>query len=407
METGNPSLSIFYQHDPWRSSIGGIQTIINNFIKYSPDDFDVKLIGGKASPESTIGVWRKDKFQGKPLNFLPIVDIQNDDVRGLIPTTLKYAAALTRYRHFIKSDFMHFHRLEPSLITNGWPGEKTLFVHNDIHQQMYGDDEANSILWRKFPKAYFWLEGRLIQKFDYIFSCNTESAKFYKKQYPQLSGRIRFVMNTVDTEVFSYSDLDHREQERTTLAKKLGTHIDTKFIFFAGRLHPQKDPLLLVRAMADLSVPQTHLLIAGVGELEEQVRVESRRLGLAQKITFLGKLKSSEMASTHRAASVFALTSAYEGLPLVALEALACGTPVVTTNCGETPRILQFNSGVVCSSRDPSAVAQALSHVLLQQEHFPSEACAETAQPYGAQTVIKGIYNDMRSRWQAQSMTSR
>jgi glycosyltransferase involved in cell wall biosynthesis len=54
----------------------------------------------------------------------------------------------------------------------------------------------------------------------------------------------------------------------------------------------------------------------------------------------LGSVRQAELAELHRICNAFVLTSAYEGLPLVALEALACGTPVVTTRCGETPNLL-------------------------------------------------------------------
>lgn len=106
---------------------------------------------------------------------------------------------------------------------------------------------------------------------------------------------------------------------------------DTKFILFAGRLHPQKELLLLVRAIAALGDLNLHLLIAGDGELATQVRAEIEQLGLSKRVTMLGAVVQDELAKLHQVASVFVLSSAYEGLPLVVLEALACGTPVVTT----------------------------------------------------------------------------
>ena len=45
----NPSLTIFYQFNPWNSTIGGIQTVIRSFIKYAPDDFDLQLVGTGAA----------------------------------------------------------------------------------------------------------------------------------------------------------------------------------------------------------------------------------------------------------------------------------------------------------------------------------------------------------------------
>lgn len=397
-----PTLSIFYQYDPWNSSIGGIQTIINNFIKYSPEDFEVKIVGSDATGNREIGSWSRENFLGRDIGFLPIIATGNDDRRKLVPTTLSYTAALIRYGSKIKSDFFHFHRIEPSFSMWRKAGEKTLFIHNDVHQQLFGNDQADSIMWRKFPSIYLGLEGNLIKKIDRILCCNSKSVDFYKSRYPKLADRVEFVTNSVDTETFYFSNIEHKNIERTKLAQKIGIDENARFIFFAGRLHPQKDPLLLIQAMALVDFPLAHLLIAGTGELEEKVREEVNNLGLGSRVTFLGKLNTAEMASVHRAASTFVLTSVYEGLPLVALESLSCGTPVVTTNCGETPRFLTTNTGVICKDRSPESVAESIQYVVTHNSDFPSEACANSATPYSAKTIIDIIYKDMRQRWKDQ-----
>ncbi|MBE9137700.1 glycosyltransferase [Nodosilinea sp. LEGE 07088] len=396
MASEKPSLLIFYQYDPWHSSIGGIQTVINNFIKYSPKDFDIGVVGGLSSGGYSLGHWYERSFQGKTIRFLPIIDLGDDNVRGFIPTTLKYTLALAKARKLLNADFMHFHRLEPSLAVSGVSARKTLFVHNDIHQQMYGADQAHAILWRSLPQVYFWLEESLIRRFDDVLSCNTDSLTFYKARYPNLSERLRLVKNTVDTDVFSFSDTADKNADRLKLIQELGLASETQFIFFAGRFHPQKDPLLLVRALSQLQMASAHLLLAGAGELEADIKAEVKRLGLGRQVTFLGRLSPPQMAAVHRAASVFALTSIYEGLPMVALEALSCGTPVMTTNCGETPHLLTSGSGVVATQRDPHTVSESLRVILEHPTDFPAEACSKAAKPYHANVVIEEIYNTMR-----------
>ncbi|NEP55402.1 MAG: glycosyltransferase, partial [Moorea sp. SIO3C2] len=142
-----------------------------------------------------------------------------------------------------------------------------------------------------------------------------------------------------------------------------------------------------------------HLLIAGDGELAPAMREEIEALGLSEKISMLGALSQQELADLHRVSSAFVLSSAYEGLPLVVLEALACGTPVVTTRAGETPRLLGENSGVVCEERSPQSLADAMTSVLNQPERYSSAACVENAAPYSAQNVIHQIYGEMLKRW--------
>jgi glycosyltransferase involved in cell wall biosynthesis len=335
---------------------------------------------------------------------MPLFNLQNDNVRSLVPTTLKYTAALLG--HSLASDFMHFHRLEPTLATLHWLGDKTLFIHNDIQQQMQSKENANAILWRQFPQAYFLLEGLLVKQFNQIVACNSESVKLYQQRYPTISERVAFIKNTVDNQIFYLLSLEKQQEKKAAFTRRLKLSKDTQFILFAGRLHPQKDPILLVRAISALADLNVHLLIAGDGELASEVRFEIERLGLSKRVSMFGPVIQTELAELHQIASVFVLSSAYEGLPLVVLEALACGTPVVTTKCGETPKLLPTDCGVVCGERTPYAIADALRKVLLFPENYPIESCVRATQSYSAQSVISEIYSDMLHRWEKQISSS-
>jgi glycosyltransferase involved in cell wall biosynthesis len=397
-----PILTIFYQFNPWNSTIGGIQTVIRSFIKYAPSEFEVRLVG-TGEPHSPTGAWQEAEFAGRSIQFMPLIALQDDNVRSLIPTTIKYTAALLG-RCFV-SDFMHFHRLEPSIAALNWSGDKTLFIHNDIQKQMNAATGKNAILWQRFPVAYFALERLLIKHFTQIYSCNTESAKLYQQRYPTLADRVTFLKNTVDNEIFYPLAPKEWEEKRRALAKRLGLAEDTRFVLFAGRLHPQKDPILLVRAIAALNEPSVHLLIAGAGELAPEVRSEIDRLGLSERVTMLGAVVPEELAELHRISNAFVLSSAYEGLPVVVLEALACGTPVVTTRAGETPNLLSADSGIVCEERTPVALAEALRKVLLHPDDYPVQSCVRAAQPYGARAVVSDVYSQMLYRWQQRSLS--
>jgi glycosyltransferase involved in cell wall biosynthesis len=399
-----PVLTIFYQFNPWDTTIGGIQTVISLFIKYAPNEFEVRLVGTGNDPTQAVGNWQEAEFAGKAIRFLPLFTLQNDNIRSRIPTTLKYTAALLG--RCFASDFMHFHRLEPTLAALPWSGDKTLFIHNDIYKQMKLEGNQNAILWRRFPAAYFAMEGLLVQQFSQILSCNTESVKLYQERYPAIADRVAYIRNIVDNEIFYPLALEEREAGRCQLAKRLGLEEETRFVLFAGRLHPQKDPILLVRSIAALNELNIHLLIAGAGELEGEVCSEIARLGLSKQVTMLGSVPQVELAELHRICNAFVLTSAYEGLPLVALEALACGTPVVTTRCGETPNLLSTRTGVVCEERTPVAIADALRKVLLHPEDYPMAACVQSAHLYSARTVVSGVYDDMWHRWEQRSVSA-
>lgn len=408
-----PVLTIFYQFNPWQSTIGGIQTLIRYYIKYAPSEFDIRLVGTGTDPKAPTGCWQTRELHGKQLQFMPLFHVADDNVRKIIPTSVRYTLALRGKQ--LASDFMHFHRLEPSLMTRRWPGDKTLFIHNDIHQQIKSPAGVkNAILWRRFPQAYFALERSLLGQFEQILSCNSDSIAFYRQQYPHWADRIQLVRNTVDNEQFyplSPADRDHQRQE---LAQKMGLPSETRFLLFAGRLHPQKDPVLLLQAIAALKhlhahlppaqlspvhLPHVHLLIAGEGELLSVVKAEIQALGLSKTVSLLGAVPLPELAALHRVSEAVVLTSAYEGLPLVVLEALASGTPVVTTRCGETPRFLTPHSGLICEQRTPKAIAAALHQILQEARPFTTQACLEVAKPFQVREVIGQVYARMYDRW--------
>jgi glycosyltransferase involved in cell wall biosynthesis len=396
-----PVVTIFYQYDPWDSTIGGIQTTVSSFIKYAPDTFDLRFVGVTASPDRAVGKWHEMELQGRALSFLPILRLEDDNHRKLFfPTTLRYTLALLRHR--VTSDFMHFHRLEPALASLGISGDKTFFIHNDIHSQILdsGAGGGGTMLWRYAPKLYGVLERFLLRQFQEILSCNSDSMALYRDRYPEVADRVALIRNTVDGDIFyPLVGAEERAEKRRLLAAQMSLPEATRFLLFAGRLHPQKDPILLVRSFALVGAADVHLLIAGLGELQGEVEAEIRRLNLGAKVTLLGAMKQVELAALHQVSSLCVLTSNFEGLPLVVLEALACGTPVVSTRCGETPRLLSARGGIVSEARTPEAIASALDQVLNNPEAFPPSSCIEDAQPYSAKAVIHGVFERMLARW--------
>lgn len=393
-----PVLTIFYQFNPWQSSIGGIQSVICSFIKYAPDNFQIRLVG-TGGAGSTIGEWEEKEYAGTSVLFMPVIEIEDDDVRKLVPTSVKYTQALLGKN--LSSDFLHFHRIEPTLSTLKWQGNKTLFIHNDIQQQISADSNKEAILWKYFPWAYFALEGMVMKQFNSIFVCNTKALEFYRQKYARFANSINYLKNAVDDQMFFPPTPVEKQKRRSEYALQKNLSADTQFVLFAGRLHPQKDPILLVRSFAALNNPKYHLLIAGVGDLTDEVKAEINSLGLSEQITMLGAVERQELAKLYRISSTFILTSVYEGLPIAVLEALASGTPVVTTKAGETPNFLTSNSGVVTEDRTSEAIAMGLQKVLQNPQDYPIDACVEIAQPYAAKTIIREVYDRMWQQWEA------
>jgi glycosyltransferase involved in cell wall biosynthesis len=130
------------------------------------------------------------------------------------------------------------------------------------------------------------------------------------------------------------------------------------------RLHPLADHATLLLALARVRERRRDvaLLIAGTGDREDALKAQAARLGLGGAVTFLGLVPNDAVAELQGAADLFVLSSLLEATPTVALEALACDTPVVSTdNPGGLELSALFGDDVaVVPKQDPDALAQAI-----------------------------------------------
>src|SRR5690606_1200441 len=156
--------------------------------------------------------------------------------------------------------------------------------------------------------------------------------------------------------------------------KQLGLP-DAPTVLFVGRIDPIKDIDTLIEAVALLhrqNAPELrpYLLIVG-GELDDDgrptgalARVEqrARELGIADAVRYLGSRPQEDLPQIYAAASVCAVSSRYESFGLVAVEAMACGTPVVATRVGGMRFTIEEDvSGVLVPPGDPEAMAAGIN----------------------------------------------
>jgi len=391
-----PILTIFYPFNPWHSNKNRIQTIICSFIKYAPDNFEVRLVGiGKET--SLTGVWQDTEFAGRSLKFMSLITLGSDEVLDTNSLATKYTAGLIGRN--LASDFMHFHRLEPSLSAYRWLGHKTLFIHDDIQSEINPEHSKNTILWQTFPDAYFDLEKSIIDQFDRTYICYKRVLSFYQERYSQIANRFTHLQNAVDTEIFQGINSSQKTAKRQELVKNLNLSPETKFILFTDSIHRLEDLLLLIHSCATLTETSYHLLILGKEKLDPVIQAEINYLELSSRITLLGEVEQQKLAELYHASNVFVLINVNENLPVAVLEALSCGTPIVTTNCGETPKILSRDSGIVCQHRTPEAIGAALEQVLQDSDDYPPDSCISIVQPYAASNVVQKVYEEMWQDW--------
>ena len=151
---------------------------------------------------------------------------------------------------------------------------------------------------------------------------------------------------------------------RAEARKALGITNDTMAVGFIGRLVHQKAPEILVEAFARVAslLPGTRLVMVGAGPMEASLRALAGRHGIDDMILWLGHRDARTVLS---AFDLLALSSRFEGLPYVLLEALAAGLPIVATTASGGELLIQpGNNGILVPPENPSALAEALIGLL-------------------------------------------
>lgn len=148
-------------------------------------------------------------------------------------------------------------------------------------------------------------------------------------------------------------------------------------LFNVKRLHPLADHATLLRAFALLesSGVRARLVIAGSGEERSGLEQLAQELGIASRVRFLGLVPNHEVAKLHAAADLFVLSSRLEATPTVVLEALACGTRVVSTdNPGGIELGAFFPDDVRITPReDPQALCDAIAVSLRENRRISDQ----------------------------------
>lgn len=163
---------------------------------------------------------------------------------------------------------------------------------------------------------------------------------------------------------------------------------DYPFICSIGRLSEQKGFDILLEAFSRVSNQKLNLVILGEGELREDLTRQAKELGILDRVHMPGFINSSIAILSH--AKAFVLSSRWEGMPNVLIEALAIGAPIVATNCpGAVRDVLQDGAlGHLVAYDDPQALADGIERTLTEPAGTP-ESRKQRAADFSAEKIAK------------------
>lgn len=217
---------------------------------------------------------------------------------------------------------------------------KIVSVRNDPNRE-YG----KNIIKKIFTNFIFLLaDGCVFQ---------TEDASKYF--FSRIKAKSTIIVNPVNEIFFNTSSSETR-----------------KNVITVGRLFPQKNHKLLIRAFALISEKflDEKLIIFGEGPLKSELKEYASDLGIEDRVFFPGSITNVNVELSK--AKVFVLSSDYEGLPNALMEAMACGTAVVATDCpsgGPKYLLKESNAGILVSCNNVDEMAEAINVMMSEEKN--------------------------------------
>lgn len=199
-----------------------------------------------------------------------------------------------------------------------------------------------------------WLTRQVLQRCDRIIAVSEALAKAASKIGIPAS-RIIVIPDGIDLNQFTPS-----ENQREPL------------IVFVGSLIKRKGVIYLIEAMSHITsaCPTVRLIIIGDGPERPALEQAAATACLTRRVTFVGQQPSQQVRQWLQAAQVFVLPSVEEGLGVVLLEALACGTPIVASQVGGIPEVVTSNVGLLVPPANSTLLAESITQLLSDTQRW-------------------------------------
>ncbi len=305
---------------------------------------------------------------GVCLVALPCGPYGSVEKMSLVPFLPSFAAAVDAWSHENRRtyDLIHAHYWLSGIVGDAlrcrWDVPLLMTFHtlaqakNSVARSTSENEAAQRVV----------AERRLMHSVDAVLAFNPQEKAEMTWYYRAEPGKVCVVPAGVDTALF-------RPGDRAEARRLLDLPADEPVILFVGRIDPIKGIDVLVDALCGLRremwlTAPPRLLLVGGGEGEPAFDALISRASaqdLLDRITFVGSVSHTDLPTYYRAADVVAVPSFYESFGLVAVEAMACGTPVVASRAGGLAfTVDDGRTGFLVPHNDPDALAERLHRVL-------------------------------------------
>ena len=277
---------------------------------------------------------------------VPVIALRLENVAHLAGM-VRMALLLKRGRF----DVAHTHLLHAGLL--GRPLARAAGIPVIVHTQ------HNTLSWEARSRLVAWANRLSLRAADRVVAVGHVVAEMTRIHAGVPTQRIETIWNGVDTSRFRPSE------DRGYLSRTFGIPTEAPVVGVVAGLRPVKGHDVLLSAMAEVFrvLPQARLLLVGDGKLRPQVEHLIATQGLAGRVILAGQRQDVDKIVPE--CDVIALPSREEGIPVSALEAMACGVPVVATRVGGTPEVVAHErTGLLVASADPASLASALLRLL-------------------------------------------
>ena len=285
-----------------------------------------------------------------------------------------FACNMERYR---KDNDLHYDLVFSHYWLSCWVGKYLQMWWSVPHITMFHTMGAikNGIgIGEDEPELRIVTEREAVQDSHRIIASTKREKDDIVRYYGASPEKIGVVPCGVNTELFKPSDKQSTRQQLNL--------DDDKILLFVGRIDPLKGVEQLLEAVSYLKgTDNLRLVIIGGDEDSDDamtwLKEMTGELNLKDRVTFHGLVKHNELPLYYSAADVTVVPSYYESFGLVALESLACGTPVVATDVGDMSNIIrQGETGYVVPDNDPQELAEKIGIILSKSNNKVESALA-------------------------------